>query len=69
MNAKVKNVIAGNKVFAWLALATGVLLLVPLTIQWVAGTGIDGQGFNWRLSDFIVMGALIVAAGFMFVLA
>ncbi|MDE2179037.1 MAG: hypothetical protein KGJ50_12145 [Xanthomonadaceae bacterium] len=58
-----------NRVFAWLALATGISLLVPLALQLTIGTGVDKQGFNWRLSDFAVMGALIFVTGSVFVLA
>ena len=45
------------------ALIAGLILLVPLVLQLTIGTGVDGQGFNWKLGDFIVMGALIFGAG------
>ena len=69
MNTAAKSAITSNRVFAWLALATGILLLVPLALQLTIGTGVDGQGFNWRPSDFAVMGALIFVTGSVFVLA
>jgi len=69
MNTAAKSLITSNRVFPWLALATGILLLVPLALQLTIGTGVDGQGFNWRPSDFVVMGALIFVTGCVFVLA
>ena len=46
-----------NKIFLWIALATGILLLAPLTMQ-----------FNWTMSDYIVAGTLLFGAGSIFVL-
>lgn len=48
-----------NSVFAWIAVTTALLLLVPLAIQLTVGSGVDGVGFNWTPLDFVVMGALI----------
>lgn len=45
------------------ALITLGLLLIPLVLQLTIGTGIDGQGFNWTLSDFAIIGSLIFVAG------
>ncbi|PIR38299.1 MAG: hypothetical protein COV34_01685 [Candidatus Zambryskibacteria bacterium CG10_big_fil_rev_8_21_14_0_10_42_12] len=44
-------------------LITGLILLVPLVLQLTIGSGIDGQGFNWKLNDFVFMGGLIFIAG------
>lgn len=56
---------AGNqpnkRLFSLLLVAT-VLLLIPVTLQLTIGTGIDGQGFNWKLGDFIVIGFLLFSA-------
>jgi hypothetical protein len=45
------------------ALITLGLLLIPLALQLTIGTGIDGQGFNWTISDFVIIGSLIFVAG------
>lgn len=47
------------------ALITLGLLLIPLVLQLTIGTGIDGQGFNWKLNDFIFIGLLIFVFGLM----
>jgi len=45
------------------ALVTIGILLIPFILQITIGTGVDGQGFNWKLGDFIVMGFLIFMMG------
>lgn len=47
----------------YIALITAIILLIPLVLQLTIGTGVDGQGFNWELGDFIVMGVLIFVTG------
>lgn len=69
MNTTTQAVTASNRAFVRLALATGLFLLVLLALQLTIGTGVDGQGFNWRPSDFVAMGALIIFTGATFVLA
>lgn len=44
-------------------IGTALILLVPFVLQLTIGTGADGQGFNWKLGDFVAMGALLLAAG------
>jgi len=68
MNTKQTNILMQNKVFAWIALGAGAILLMPLALQLAIGTGVDGQGFNWQPVDFIVMGAILFGTGFVFVL-
>ncbi len=48
---------------AGITLVTGLILLIPLALQLTIGTGVDGQGFNWKPGDFVVMGALLFATG------
>lgn len=48
------------------AAATGLLLLIPLGLQSIIGTGVDGQGFNWQPEDFIAMGVLVFVTGLVF---
>lgn len=45
------------------ALWSGVLLLIPLVIQLTVGTGIDGQGWNWKPGDFVFAWVVWFAAG------
>ncbi len=47
-----------NKIFLWITLVTGLLLLIPLLMQ-----------FNWTLSDYIVAGTLLFGAASIFVVA
>ena len=51
-----------NRVFAWIALATCWILLVPMVaMQFTAEV-------NWTVMDFIVMGTLLFGAASMYVL-
>lgn len=51
-----------NSIFAWIALAAGALLLIPLiAMRFTAEV-------NWDGFDFLVMGALLFLAGSGFVL-
>lgn len=52
-----------KSVFAWLALATGLLLLVPLILMQFTAE-MDWDGF-----DFLIMGLMLYTAGSAFVLA
>lgn len=62
MNATIRNFIARNSVFAWIALGTGLVLLVPL----VAMRFTDAVA--WSAMDFVVMGALLAGMASLFVL-
>lgn len=73
MSRKNKDIIMQNKIFAYLALATGAILSIPLMamkFQWLKPDPANpaDQGVNWELSDFVVMGVLLFGAGSLFVL-
>jgi hypothetical protein len=60
---KFDDVISRNRIFIWIAVATGVILLVPLiAMRFTAEVDWDG-------SDFIVMGCLLFGTSSAFVLA
>src|SRR3989339_707221 len=55
------GIIMQNKVFLWIALVIGLLLLVPsVAMQFSNGVG-------WTLADFIVAGILLLGTGSAFV--
>lgn len=55
--------------FVRIALGTALFLLIPLTLQLTIGTGVDGQGFNWRPGDFVFAFVLIFSVGSLFEIA
>lgn len=63
MNAVTDNsLVMRNTVFAWIALATCLVLLVPLVaMRFTTEVG-------WGIADFIVMGALLFGSGSLYVL-
>lgn len=62
MNPGNNDVIFQKSVFAWIAFATGLILMIPL----IASQFTDEV--NWDSADFIVMGILLFSAGSLFVL-
>lgn len=63
MNTVIGNLIMRNAVFAWIALGTCLVLLVPLlAMQFTAEV-------NWNVMDFVIMGVLVFGTGSLFVLA
>jgi hypothetical protein len=63
MKTKNTDIIMQNKVIIWIALATGLILLVPLLAMQFT------EEMAWTLSDFVIAGALLFGTGLMFVLA
>jgi hypothetical protein len=41
----------------------GFLLLILLGIQLAIGSGVDGQGWNWKLGDFVFAGVVFFCFG------
>ena len=51
-----------NKNIVRIAIVVGLILLIPLVLT-LLGSGVDGEGWNWKLGDFIVMGVLLFGTG------
>lgn len=62
MKSRNDDLMMQNRVFIWIALATGLVLLVPLLAMQFS------DEVNWTLSDFVVAGALLFGTGLLFVL-
>jgi len=62
MNPRISNPLMRNSVFAWLALAVGLVLLIPLIAMRFTDQVI------WHAADFVVMGCLLFATGGLLVL-
>ena len=61
MRKEPRDIIMHRRVYAWIALFTGLILLVPLiAMQFTSEV-------SWDVTDFIVMGFLIFGAGSAFV--
>jgi hypothetical protein len=45
-----------------IAIGTGLILLIPLVLT-LLGDGVDGQGWNWKLGDFIFAFVLLFGTG------
>lgn len=54
---------SANKRLFGIILGAIALLSVPVILQLTIGTGIDGNGFNWRFGDFVVFGFLLFSTG------
>ena len=48
-----------NKRLFGILLGATILLFIPIVLQLSIGTGVDGQGFNWQLGDFVIIGFLL----------
>ena len=62
MRTKDIDIIMRDSVFVWIALATGLLMLIPLIAMQFTNE------VDWDLRDFIIMGALIFGTGAAYVL-
>ena len=62
MEEKNSSLLMQNKVFLWLAAATGLILLLPITATLISNE------FTWKLFDFIIMAGLLFGTGSLFVL-
>lgn len=74
MKSKQTDIFKSNKIFAWIAAGTVVILLVPLSFVLfdirIPDPGSPGlEKFGWSFFDFITMGALMFGAGSVFVYA
>ncbi|MCL5432618.1 MAG: hypothetical protein M1524_00685 [Patescibacteria group bacterium] len=61
MKTKNNDIVMKNRVFMWIALATGLMLLIPLIAMQFTGE------VNWTLFDFVIMGILLSGMGSIFV--
>ena len=61
MNQKPDVSIFQNSIFAWIALATGVILMIPLLAMRFT------TEVRWDATDFIVMGSLLFGMASLFV--
>lgn len=61
MKTKRSDIIMQNKVFLWIALGTALILSIPLIAMQFTNE------VDWSLGDFIIIGAVLFSAGFLFV--
>lgn len=63
MSTAINNFVMRNTAFAWIALLSCLVLLIPLlAMQFTAAV-------NWGVMDFVAMGTLLFGTGSLFVLA
>ena len=63
MSPETPRLLSGNRVFAWIALATVVALLVPLVAMQFTSE------VDWDATDFLVAAGLLFGTGSLFILA
>lgn len=61
MKTKNKDLIQENKVFVWIAVATGFILSIPLIMSNLS------DDWDWSFPDFIAIGILIFGMGSLFI--
>lgn len=52
-----------NKRLIGILSGVAVVMLIFLTLQLTIGSGVDGQGFNWKPLDFLIAGLLLFSTG------
>ena len=62
MNTETTDIILRKGAFLWVAIVTGIILLIPLVAMQFTNE------VNWNLTDFIVMSLLLFSMGSLFVL-
>jgi hypothetical protein len=62
MDSKSDSLIMRNTIFAWIALGTGLILLIPVIAMTFTAE------VAWTISDFIAMGTLVFGITSLFVL-
>ncbi len=62
MNLSLQRFVMRNSTFAWIALATVLLLSIPLIAMCFTSE------VNWSIADFAIMGILLFGAGSAFVM-
>ena len=62
MNTETTDTILRKSAFLWVALVTGIILLIPLVAMQFTNE------VNWDLADFLVMGFLLFCMGSLFIL-
>ena len=62
MDPRNNEAIMRNNVFVWIALGTGLILLIPMIAMQFT------DEVNWDTKDFIVMGFLLLSTASLFVL-
>jgi hypothetical protein len=73
MQTKFNNLIMHDNVFAYIAVATGILMSVPMVMTSLNPSahinGGTGGGWDWSAGDYLVMAVLIFSTASLFVLS
>ena len=52
-----------NRRFIGILSGIALIMLTFLVLQLTIGSGVDGQGFNWKPLDFLIAGLLLFSTG------